>query len=74
MCEVRASRIALIGSPTSSDESAKNRPVRGSFVPDAITTVTRPSMTRGERAIYLHYLQYTPFYGFRKRTYVLLCE
>ena len=72
MCEVRALRIALIGSPTSSDESAENLPVRGSFVPDAITTATHPSMTRSERTIYLSYLQYTPFYGFRKRTYVIL--
>ena len=49
-------RIAPIGSPSLSDESAENRPVRGSFVPDAITTATRPSMTHGEaQSLYTTY-------------------
>ena len=43
------------------------------ITPYEVTTATPRSVKNSVRRILHTYIQYTLFYGFRKRTYVLLC-
>ena len=47
--------------------------VRGFFGPDQVMTATRLPVKNSARTITFSHTQYTPLYGFHKRTYALLC-